>query len=74
MYSGVIVIDGNRIRFAVKDWKTMLALKHLSAEIRGMMTKSFRKPGRKLSEKEMKWFDAWQRIFSRPLEETTKNG
>jgi ATP-dependent RNA helicase DHX29 len=67
MYSGVITVDGNRIRFAVKDWKTMLALKLLGTQIREMLTKSFRNPGRKLFEKEMKWFDTWQQIFSQHL-------
>jgi ATP-dependent RNA helicase DHX29 len=27
MHAGIVAIDSNRLRFAVKDWKTMLALK-----------------------------------------------
>ncbi len=65
MFSGIIAIDGNRIRFAVKDMKAMLAMKMLSIELRDIQTKFFRNPGRILSRKEKKWYDIWQDMFSR---------
>jgi len=34
IYSGVIGIDGNRMRFSFSDWKTILVLKTLGTEIR----------------------------------------
>lgn len=65
MYSGVISIDANRIRFAVRDWKAMLALKILSARIREILTGTFREPQRRLSYRQQQWIEVWQAIFSR---------
>lgn len=65
MYSGVISIDANRVRFAVRDWKAMLALKVLSTRIREILTGTFREPHRRLSYKQQQWIDIWQTIFSR---------
>ncbi|EEP76013.1 conserved hypothetical protein [Uncinocarpus reesii 1704] len=42
IYSGVVSIDGNRIRFSMKDWKTMIALKALSTRIRDVLAQIFR--------------------------------
>ena len=64
MYSGVIVVDGNRVRFALDEWKTLLALKTLRLQIRQIMTQAFRSPGRRLSAQQQAWLDVWQKIFS----------
>lgn len=64
MYSGVISIDANRVRFAVRDWKAMLALKVLSTRIREILAGTFRDPNRRLSYKQQQWIDIWQTIFS----------
>lgn len=64
MYSGVISIDANRIRFAVRDWKSMLALKVLSARMRDILAGTFRDPQKMLSYKQRRWIDIWQQIFS----------
>ncbi|KAA8652325.1 hypothetical protein EYZ11_010692 [Aspergillus tanneri] len=64
MYSGVISIDANRIRFAVRDWKSMLALKVLSARVRDILSGTFRDPQKVLSYKQQQWIDIWNQIFS----------
>lgn len=64
MYSGVLVVDGNRIRFALDEWKTFLALKALRVQIRQIMTQAFRSPGCALSAQQQAWLDVWQKIFS----------
>ncbi|PLN77124.1 helicase associated domain-domain-containing protein [Aspergillus taichungensis] len=64
MYSGVISIDANRIRFSVRDWKSMLALKVLSARIREILAGTFRDPHKMLSYKQRQWIDIWQQIFT----------
>ncbi|KAK3485125.1 P-loop containing nucleoside triphosphate hydrolase protein [Neurospora crassa] len=46
MYSGVLVLDGNRARFAVSDWKTMLVVKMLRTRLKEMMARSFKNPGK----------------------------
>ncbi|KAJ5542979.1 Helicase C-terminal [Penicillium sp. DV-2018c] len=64
LYSGVISIDTNRIRFAVRDWKSMLALKILSSRLREILSNTFRNPHRPLSYKHQQWIDIWQQIFA----------
>lgn len=64
MYSGVLILDGNRVRFSVSDWKIMLAIKTLRARLRDIMTRSFKNPGKPLSNQQSKWLEIWQRIFS----------
>lgn len=72
MYSGVLVLDGNRARFAAPDWKTMLVLKVLRSRLREMLTRSFKNPGKLPTAQHEKWLDVWQRIFSQDFGD--KNG
>ncbi|KAK3942928.1 ATP-dependent RNA helicase DHX29 [Diplogelasinospora grovesii] len=64
MYAGVMVLDGNRARFAVSDWKTMLAMKVLRTRLREMLTRSFKSPGKLPTAQHERWLDMWQRIFT----------
>ncbi|KAJ4267442.1 hypothetical protein NW762_003549 [Fusarium torreyae] len=64
MYSGVIVLDANRGRFVVPDWKTMLVMKVLRTRIRELLTRSFKQPGKLPTAQQEKWLDVWQRIFT----------
>ncbi|KAJ5730239.1 uncharacterized protein N7483_004747 [Penicillium malachiteum] len=64
MYSGVISIDANRIRFALRDWKSMLALKILNSRLREILASTFKNPHKPLSYKQQQWLDIWQLIFS----------
>ncbi|PWY93317.1 ATP dependent RNA helicase [Aspergillus sclerotioniger CBS 115572] len=64
MYSGIISIDSNRIRFSTRDWKSMLALKTLSSHIRDILQSTFREPHRVPSYKQQQWLDLWQAIFA----------
>lgn len=65
MYSGVIVIDGNRVRFSANGWKVLLALRTLRRQLQQIVLQSFKKPGLPLSAKQREWMDIWQEIFSR---------
>lgn len=65
MYSGVISIDNNRIRFAVRDWKQMVAFKTLATRVREVMTEIIRRPQRALSHQQREWMEVWQQIFAR---------
>ena len=69
MYAGVIVIDGNRIRFSVDDWKTLIAIKILRTQIRHIIDQSFHYPGRNLSQDQLSWLDIWQKIVSSGMSE-----
>ncbi|RAL64417.1 hypothetical protein DID88_001893 [Monilinia fructigena] len=69
MYAGVFILDGNRARFAVSDWKTMLAIKTMRARLRDILTKSFKTPGKALTTQQQKWMDIWQKIFSQEFKD-----
>ncbi|CAG8974708.1 hypothetical protein HYALB_00010100 [Hymenoscyphus albidus] len=64
MYAGVFILDGNRARFAVSDWKTMLVIKTLRAKLRDIMTKSFKNPGKPLTGQQQRWMEVWQKIYT----------
>jgi ATP-dependent RNA helicase DHX29 len=64
----VLVLDGNRARFTVGDWKAMLVLKVLRARLKELLTRSFKTPGRVHTAQHEKWMDVWQRIFTLALE------
>lgn len=68
MYAGVIVIDGNRIRFAVDSWREMLAVKTLRTQMRQIMAQFFRNPGRELTPEQEAWKDIWRRVFEEEKE------
>ncbi|KAF9882462.1 ATP dependent RNA [Colletotrichum karsti] len=64
MFSGVLVLDGNRCRFALPDWKTMLVIKVLRTRLRELLTRSFKQPGKLPTAQHERWLAIWQRIFS----------
>jgi len=64
MYAGVFILDGNRARFAVADWKTMLVIKTLRTKLREIMNRSFKTPGKAPTLQQQKWMEVWQKIFS----------
>ncbi|KAJ5117093.1 uncharacterized protein N7443_003003 [Penicillium atrosanguineum] len=64
LYSGVISIDANRIRFSLRDWKTMLTLKILNSRLRDLLAATFKNPHKPLSYKQQQWLDVWQQIFA----------
>lgn len=64
MYAGVLVLDGNRVRFTVPDWKTALVLKALRSRLWELLGRSFKTPGRLQTAQHGRWLEAWQRIFT----------
>lgn len=63
MFAGVLVLDGNRARFALPDWKTMLVLKVLRTRLRELLTRSFKQPGKLPTPQQERWLEVWQKIF-----------
>jgi ATP-dependent RNA helicase DHX29 len=72
MYAGVIIIDGNRLRFKVRDWKTMIALKILRTKVREALGRMFKHPGRELGLKQKRWIDLVTQIYERRRALTSK--
>lgn len=74
MYSGIVAIDGNRIRFSLKDWKSMIALKALSTRVRDILSQTFRNPKKELTVGQREWLDIWQQVFiDRKAKQDEKN-
>ncbi|KAH9223643.1 ATP dependent RNA helicase-like protein [Leptodontidium sp. 2 PMI_412] len=69
MYAGVFILDGNRARFAVSDWKTMLVIKTLRSKLRDILTRSFKSPGKQPTGQQQKWLEVWQKIFSQEFKD-----
>ncbi|KAL4880475.1 P-loop containing nucleoside triphosphate hydrolase protein [Aspergillus karnatakaensis] len=63
MYAGILSIDNNRIRFSIRDWKSMVAIKFLSMKIREILAGFFKDPGVPLSYKQRQWMEIWENIF-----------
>ncbi|KXT02088.1 hypothetical protein AC578_6690 [Pseudocercospora eumusae] len=63
MFAGVIVIDGNRLRFKVRDWRTMIVLKTLRSKVREVLGKVFKSPGRDLGDRPRRWMAVLEKIF-----------
>jgi ATP-dependent RNA helicase DHX29 len=68
MFSGVLILDGNRARFALPDWKTLLVIKVLRARLRDLLSRAFRQPGKLPTAQQEKWLDVWQRIFTQDFQ------
>ncbi|RFU29894.1 hypothetical protein B7463_g6443, partial [Scytalidium lignicola] len=69
MYSGVFILDGNRARFSVSDWKTMFIIKTLRARLRDILTRSFKSPGKPFTASQQRWMEVWQKIFSQDFQD-----
>lgn len=63
MYAGVIVIDGNRLRLKVKDWKTMIVLKTLRSRFKEVLARLYKYPGRELQGKYKLWMEIIEKMF-----------
>lgn len=62
LFAGVIAIDGGRIRFAVSDWRSMIALKVLREKMQRSLSNHFRNPTRAVLPADQKWFNYWLSI------------
>jgi ATP-dependent RNA helicase DHX29 len=64
MYAGVITLDDGRVRFKVRDWRTMVALKVLRTKIQEALSRTYRNTGVSLSPIDAKWLSIWQQIVA----------
>lgn len=63
MYAGIISLDGNRVRFKVRDWKTMLALRVLSTRIREVIAQALKTPKKELSADHKQWLGLFLQVL-----------
>jgi len=59
LFSGVIALDGGRIRLSVRYWKQLLALKILRGRILAVLDHCYRQLSEPLSESAQKWVKLW---------------
>ncbi|KAG9553106.1 ATP-dependent RNA helicase A, partial [Aureobasidium melanogenum] len=65
LYAGVVVIDGNRLRFKVNSWRTCFAVKMLRTKIKEFLAREFKQPGRAVVAERQK---AWMKLFGQVFE------
>ncbi|KAH7064760.1 ATP-dependent RNA helicase A [Macrophomina phaseolina] len=65
LHAGVVAVDGNRLRFAVRDWKTCLVLKVLRQRVREVVNAALRRPGQQLTRRQSRWLDLFLKTFER---------
>jgi ATP-dependent RNA helicase DHX29 len=71
MFAGVITIDGNKICFRVRSWRTMMALKILRSKMNDVLMSMIHRPGKPLKSSLQSWANLWHKV-TRPVEEDIK--
>ncbi|KAL9070151.1 MAG: hypothetical protein Q9157_005921 [Trypethelium eluteriae] len=64
LYTGVIVVDGNRLRFMVDSWKVIIVLKKLRERMKEVVERMTKKPGVALPDRLERWMGIWRRVMS----------
>lgn len=72
VYSGVVIVDGNRLRFRVRGWKQTIVLKILRARIKEVIGRILKNPGRELAERHKEWMEVFLGLFERVEREREK--
>lgn len=62
MFAGVVVIDSNKIRFRVRSWRTLMALKILRTRVNAVVTCMIQSPGQPLTSSLQPWASLWQKV------------
>ena len=68
VYSGIMTIDGNRLRFAMGNWKTMMVVKAMRAEMKEIIAQGLKVPSRVMSARQKLWMENWKAMFDRQNE------
>ncbi|KAI9704578.1 MAG: hypothetical protein M1820_005491 [Bogoriella megaspora] len=64
LYAGVVVIDGQRMRFKVDSWKVLVILKKMRERMKDIVERRLKKPGVRLPERLEKWAVLWRRVMA----------
>ncbi|KAF2839488.1 ATP-dependent RNA helicase A [Patellaria atrata CBS 101060] len=65
MHAGVVVLDGNRVRFALPDLRVMVAVKMLRGRVREVVERVLRKPEVGVGERLGRWMEVFLEVFER---------
>lgn len=69
LHAGVVAIDGNRLRFSVKDWKTAVALKVLRERMEEIVRARLASPKKEVGERLRLWMGLFERLCSPQVED-----
>jgi ATP-dependent RNA helicase DHX29 len=72
LHAGVVLLNSNSLRFVVRDWKTVVALKLLRARVRDIVNAAWKAPGRQLSSREQKWMGLFVKVFELEMEKSER--
>ncbi|OAP57059.1 hypothetical protein AYL99_09172 [Fonsecaea erecta] len=65
-FAGVLVVDGGKVRLAVRRWRELMAVKILREGVLGALDKCYRRPGEVGGDEEGRrvrsWLDMWLKI------------
>ncbi|KAK7565571.1 P-loop containing nucleoside triphosphate hydrolase protein [Phyllosticta paracitricarpa] len=65
LHAGVVLVDGSRLKFAVKDWKVALAVKVLRLRVKELVGATLRNPARQMTRREARWMELFLKAFER---------
>jgi ATP-dependent RNA helicase DHX29 len=63
MHAGVISFPGSVVRFAVREWRAMVALKVLRRRVKEILALTWKNPGRQVGEREREWLGLFMGVF-----------
>lgn len=63
LHAGVVSFPGNVLRFAVRDWRAVVALKVLRRRVKEILAASWKNPARAVSEREGQWLGLFFAVF-----------
>ena len=62
LHAGVVAIDGNRLRFSVTNWKTIVALKAMRDSMEEFVEAALATSNGALSPRLKKWIEIWEEL------------
>jgi ATP-dependent RNA helicase DHX29 len=60
LYSGILSVDSNRLRFALPDWKSMVVLNVWRSQFRRIVAQGIESPGMHMDDEQRFWYEMWQ--------------
>ena len=72
LHAGVVAMPGNVLRFAVKEWRSAVALKVLRRRVKEVLGQAWKNPARGLSGREKEWMGLLLRVFEERWEREEK--
>lgn len=73
IHAGILVIDGNRLRFRVGAWKDAAALKAMRSRLREIVDAKLKEPKKHLNSKLQIWTNYWEAICLSFIERSRKS-